>query len=137
MVMVSGLTFGSFTAGATDDCTGYRTQTPGGWGSKARGNNPGAYRDAHFNQAFPNGLVVGCEINTLTLTTSQAVEIFLPCGGTAAAITQDYTNPGCISNVFAGHLVAATLSVYFDLNDEGFSQAEGNLGDLEIAYGPF
>lgn len=136
-VLISGLSFGSITAGAQDDCTGYRTQTPGGWGSKAKGNNPGAYRNAHFNQAFPAGLVVGCEINTLTLSTSQDVEDFLPCGGPSAAITQDYLNPNCIQNVFAGHLVAATLSVYFDLNDEGFSEATGNLGDLEIASGPF
>ncbi|MEE9461087.1 MAG: hypothetical protein V3V53_04610, partial [Bacteroidales bacterium] len=37
----------------------YRTQTPGGWGAKAAGNNPGTYRDLNFDNAFPNGLVVG------------------------------------------------------------------------------
>ncbi len=35
------------------DCSGqYRTQTQGGWGAHAAGDNPGSYRDAHFNEAF-------------------------------------------------------------------------------------
>ena len=65
----------------TGDCGQYRTQTQGGWGSRASGNNPGTYRDSHFDYAFPNGLQVGCDL-TLNLTNSQAVENFLPAGGT-------------------------------------------------------
>jgi hypothetical protein len=43
-------------------CAGaFRTQTQGGWGSDAAGDNPGAYCDAYFGEAFPEGLVIGAD----------------------------------------------------------------------------
>ena len=111
-------------------CYPFRTQTPGGWGAPARGNNPGAYRDAYFPDVFPDGLVVGGNY-TLTLSSSMAVEDFLPSGGQPVALGQDYVDPaGALNNAFAGHVVALTLSVAFDAADEDFSQSSADLGNL-------
>jgi hypothetical protein len=122
---------------AQDDCDGYRTQTPGGWGAQANGNNPGVYRDAHFDDAFPDGLVIGCSENSLLLSSASAIEEYLPCGGQPAVLTASYDNPDCIGNVLTGHLVAITLSLGFDANDPDFGEPDGYLGDLIINNGTF
>ncbi len=123
--------------GRPDDCTGFRTQTQGGWGSKASGNNPGSYRDNNFNSAFPNGVTIGCT-NKLKLTTSLAVEEFLPSGSTANLLPAGIlTNPGSsYKNVFAGQLTALSLSAGFDNYDPLFSSAAEKLVDLRISSGP-
>src|SRR6056297_1672226 len=84
-------------------CDGFRTQTQGGWGTSASGNNPGAYRDIHFDQAFPDGITLGCHY-TLHLTSSEAVEALLPAGGTAAALNESLTDPQN-ANVLAGQVL--------------------------------
>gem|GEM_PF-5992149 len=110
---------------------GFRTQTQGGWGVAANGNNPGVYRDAHFEQAFPEGLVAG-SMYTIILESAAAVQAFLPQGGRPEALEQDYLNPGNI-NVLAGQTVALTLNVGFDLYDENFSNHDDYLlADLLI-----
>ncbi|RLD22062.1 MAG: hypothetical protein DRI54_08675, partial [Bacteroidetes bacterium] len=118
------------------DCGQFRTQTQGGWGSNASGNNPGTYRDLHFDQAFPNGLSIGCDF-MLTLTSSEAVQEFLPSGGSASQFTEDLIDPLNYSNVLAGQLVALRLSVTFDENDVDFSPSDVNLGDMIINSGEF
>lgn len=118
------------------DCTGFRSQTPGGWGSPAAGNNPGAYRDANFAAAFPDGLQVGCDL-TLSLSTASDVQAFLPSGGQASVLTEDLVNPTNYGNVLAGHLVAATLSIGFDAYDPDFSENDLALSDLVYNNGPF
>src|SRR4029079_4504484 len=42
----------SFTV-SPPGCTGFRTQTQGGWGTDPTGNNPGVYLHANFAAAFP------------------------------------------------------------------------------------
>ena len=122
--------------GSSDDCGDYRTQTQGGWGSSASGDNPGTYRDANFDLAFPNGLTVGCNL-TLTLTSSSAVENFLPAGGTASMLFIDMVDPIGYGNTLAGQLVALSLSVGFDNYDPDFSPATTPLSDLIIGNGVF
>ncbi len=119
-------------------CDGFRTQTQGGWGTSANGNNPGVYRNANFAAAFPNGLTIGCN-NTLKLTTPQAVQDFLPSSTTPAILNNSYVNPGSsYKNVFAGQVVALTLSVTFDLYDPNFGSSTTNLKDLIYNQaGPF
>lgn len=121
------------------ECYPYRTQTPGGWGAPGRGNNPGTYRDAHFDGAFPDGLIVGMEDEgfSMLLTSAHAVESFLPSGGKPVVLEMDYVDPGKkdLKNSFAGHVVALTLSVYFDEFDEEFSMTKKNLGDLTFKEG--
>lgn len=120
-----------------------RTQTPGGWGAPPSGDNPGAYLHANFGDAFPAGLVVGCDY-TITLTSAQAVTNFLPQGGTPSSLTQDYLNPinsvksaNNPKNVLAGHVVALTLSVTFDGWDEDFGESSTNLDDAVVTEGDF
>jgi hypothetical protein len=116
----------------------FRTQTQGGWGTVPSGNNPGTYLHAHFQNAFPNGLTVGCN-NTLTLTSAQDITNFLPSGSTAAPLPAgSMTNPGAsYSNVLAGQIVAATLSMTFDAYDPDFGDSEEWIGDLIINDGTF
>jgi len=117
------------------------TYTQGGWGTKCAGGNPGCFRDAHFAGSFPNGVVIGDQDgpdadarHALLLTTSLAVQNFLPAGMTAGTLVTDYTNPlSSSAGVFAGQLVSAKLSVGFD--DSGAFDALKNqtavkLGDL-------
>jgi hypothetical protein len=118
----------------------YRTQTPGGWGAKAAGNNPGTYRDANFEAAFKDGLVVGLDkdgYHHILLTTSKAIQDLLPTGGKPASLTQSFTDPTTndIKNVLVGHIVALSLSIGFDKYDEDFGEADGYLKYLIIADG--
>lgn len=119
-----------------DDCEGFRTQTPGGWGSTGS-SGPGSYRDANFAAAFPDGLTIGCD-NSLVLTSAQAVEDFLPSGGTPAILPLgSLINPDSYGNTFAGHLVSATLSLGFDAYDPNFGQSGLSAGDLIFNNGIF
>lgn len=114
----------------------YRTQTPGGWGAQAAGNNPGAYRDANFAGAFPDGLLVGdLDKFHILLTSAKAVETLLPTGGKPAVLTKSYKDPKGIKNVLVGHMVALKLSVGFDNYDKDFGKADGYLKCLIIADG--
>ncbi len=120
-----------------NDFCQYRTQTPGGWGSPANGNNPGSYRDAHFDEVFPNGLSIGCN-NSLTLTSASAVQAFLPSGGQPALLPNgQMIDPSNFNNTFASHLVSLKLSVAFDQADPNFGASPLSLGDLEVSSGGF
>jgi hypothetical protein len=119
----------------SSDLTGqFYTITQGGWGAEAHGDNPGTYRDANFDAAFPSGLVIGDSGgHTATFTTAAAIEAFLPAGETAGTLVQNYTDPTTTSaGVLAGQVVALTLNVGFDLNDPDFSASATNLKDLVI-----
>lgn len=116
----------------------FRSQTPGGWGAPASGNNPGAYRDAHFDAAFPDGLTIGCvEGHQATFTSAKAIETFLPYGGSPGILERDFVDPSDATSagVFAGHLVAATLAAGFDGYDEAFGTSDTSLGDLVAKEG--
>ena len=120
------------------DCGQLRTETPGGWGAKPAGNNPGTYLHANFAAAFPGGLTVGCSpSNNVLLTTAQAITNLLPTGGTPAALTGNYTNPASLKNELVGQVVALSLSVGFDDYDPGFGQEGIGRGDMKIGSGAF
>ncbi len=120
-------------------CDGFTTITQGGWGAKAAGNNWGTYRNAHFASAFPSGLTIGAGSRFLKLTSSSAVQNFLPSGTTARALNPGtLINPGrSYRNVLAGQVVALTLSVRFDETDPNFSVSSTALGDLVVTSGTF
>lgn len=124
-----------------EDCEiDHRTQTPGGWGAPAAGKNVGYIRDTYFDEAFPNGLTVGCATGyILSLTSATAVEAFLPSGGKPSALDQDYVDPTSkeLKNVLAGHVVALTLNNNIDHLLEDFGEAEFLLCDLVLCSGEF
>jgi len=121
------------------DCGQLRTQTPGGWGAPANGNNPGAYLTNNFDAAFGDFITVGCYPGNyyVKLTSAQAIINLLPTGGQAKKLSGNSTDPASMSNVLVGHLVAVTLAVGFDNYDADFGQAGTHLGEMEIGSGAF
>lgn len=122
-------------------CGQLRTQTPGGWGAKPAGNNPGTYLKNNFAAAFPNGLVVG-DLGSghyVKFTSASAIENYLPAGGPSNALTTAYINPQTndLKNTLVSQLVALTLSVQFDQTDPSFGSAGVQLGDMVIKSGTF
>ena len=106
----------------TCDLSGEESYSQGGWSAEAHGNNPGTILDAHFSDAFPNGLVVGDPNHyTIKLTSTDAVRNFLPGGGTSVVLTKDYNNPTRenghnadeLGGNWAGQIVAAEINVAF------------------------
>ena len=118
---------------------GFKTFTNGGWGANCSGGNAGCYRDANFSAAFPNGLTIGCGSKTIKLTSSAAVEAFLPSGTSARTLDNgNLVNPGdSYKNVLVGQLVALTLSAVFDAYDVNYSTNTGSFSSLTIASGAF
>ena len=119
-----------------ESCQGFRTQTQGGWGQGAAGNNPGSFRDTHFDEAFPEGITLGCDFE-IFFQTSESVENFLPSGGPARALTENLINPTNYGNVLAGQLLALTLSVGFDATYPYFSTPDVTLSELIVTSGEF
>lgn len=110
----------------------YRTQTQGGWGGTCHGQNAACLRDAHFDEAFPTGLTVGGTF-TIHLTSSAAIENFLPAGETPSVLTSNHVDPvSTEAGVFAGQVVALAISLGFaEAGVPGF----GDLGSLVIPTG--
>ncbi len=121
----------------------WRTHTQGGWGTRARGNNPGTFRDANFDGAFPDGLSIGMAGNSASFNSSRAIKCFLPQGGKPGTLDQDYTTYAdagsckrhCRSTnagVLAGQTVALTLNVTFDEYCKGSADCTFSGGDNSI-----
>lgn len=120
-------------------CGGFRTYTQGGWGATPAGSNPGAYLQANFATAFPSGLIIG-GTNKIVLTTATAVKNFLPQGSTPRQLNPGtLTNPtkSAYSNVLAGQLAAAMISVKMDKTFANFAPSTTALGDLVVSHGTF
>ena len=122
------------------------TFTQGGCGTKCAGGNPGCLRDQWFDTIFPGSLIVGDQdgpdadnLFALELTSSLAVENFLPDGGTGQALDADELDVANSSaHVLAGQLVAAKLNVNFDAGgafDNVKNQLAMKLGDLVFVGG--
>jgi hypothetical protein len=99
---------------------GYRTHTQDDWGSACDGESPGCYRDAHFQEVFPEGLYVGCGVLTANLTNSLAVRHALPTAGEPRALLPgeaggyDGVGDPKVATALFGEVVALSLSVGFD-----------------------
>lgn len=130
--------------GGGDDsvvCGNLRTVTPGGWGSKPHGNNPGKYLHDNFAAAFPNGVTIGCAPDNfwVKFTSAQAITDYLPAGGEPKKLKKNYTNPKTrdLKNSLAQHVLALTLNVQFDLFDPNFGEGGVHLEDMIINSGKF
>jgi hypothetical protein len=108
----------------------YKTFTQGGWGSKPSGSNPGKFLATNFATVYPNGLTIG-GTKTIKLTSSYAIEKFLPQGGTPAKLTQNYLNPTWDITVLAGQVAALKLNV--DFSAKGLTRP--GLGALTVVSG--
>ncbi len=99
---------------------GYRTHTQAGWGSACIAQSPGCYRDAHFDESFPEGLYVGCGVLTANLTNSLAVQLALPASGKPRALLPieavgfDGVGDLLVTTELFGQVAALSLSVAFD-----------------------
>ncbi len=126
------------TSGFSQGCSGqFKTFTIGGWGTNCAGNNPGCYRDANFDNAFPDGLMIGCGDNTLTFTSSEAIADYLPAGGSAVLLSGNVVDPTTSYGVLSSQLIAITLAVGFDVYDPNFSASTSSFGSLTIKSGTF
>ena len=123
-----------YTPSGGCDLNGFVTFTQGGWGSPSN-SAPGIIRDTYFSTVFPSGMTIGGNY-TIKLTSAAAVMNFLPQGGTAAALYQNYTNPNYQINVLAGQVAALTLNVAYS-NAGKLGTNTGKLGDLVIVGGTF
>lgn len=111
----------------------YTTYTQGGWGASPAGNNPGTVLANNFAAVYPSGVTIGWSGKyTLKFTSALAVRSFLPAGGAPKALKASAVNPtSSAAGVFAGQVLAATLSV--DFSERGVT-APG-LKHLRIATG--
>ncbi len=93
----------------------YRTQTQGGWGQGAQGNNPGSYRDACYTNIAPvviGDLNIGFEVD---FTTAAAIEAYLPDGGTPGVLDATEQNPTTTAALnLASQTTTLSISVAFD-----------------------
>jgi len=99
------------------------TYTPGGWGAKPRGENPGTVLHNNFDSVYPvppfpappNGpLVIGGDY-TITFTGAQAITDYLPAGGPPKVLTKNHTDPTKKTEAgeFASQVLALQLNVDF------------------------
>lgn len=126
--------------GQTQGCSGqFKTFTIGGWGTGCHGNNPGCYRDAHFDAAFPDGVAIGCGSNKLIFNSSAAVDAYLPSGGGPSVLSPsgEFTNPTSSRGVLSSQVLAIALAVGFDNADPNFSASSISLASLTIKSGTF
>ncbi|MCX6205354.1 MAG: Ig-like domain-containing protein, partial [Bacteroidetes bacterium] len=121
-------------------CSGFRTQTQGGWGATPNGGNPGVYLHNNFAAAFPSGLTIGSGTKTVKFTTAQSITDNLPAGGGPTSLPSgNVVDPasGYLNTELDGQIIAAMLSVGFDANDASFSISSGVLGNLVFNSGVF
>ncbi len=123
-----------------DNESEFTTYGQGGWGTTCHGWNPGCYRDDQFDIAFPDGVTIGsdqCDGSdgfTITFTSSEAVEAYLPNGGRPGPLEDDYVDPAerTEAGVLASQTLALALNLGFDEVDENFSSSDELLGDQVI-----
>lgn len=104
----------------------YCTYTQGGWGApNPAGNNPAQQLVVNFGAVYPSGVEVGIPGAggySMIFNSVAAIRAYLPGGGTASALTQDYINPTRTpppnpttpGGVFGGQVLALQLNVDFN-----------------------
>lgn len=103
------------------------------------GNNAACTRDENWETVFDGNFVVGIGF-TITFTSPQAVEEYLPEGMTPSPLTMNHIDPeNTEAKVFGGQVTALKLNVLF--SDFGIGLNDPNdptpLGFLFVGSGPF
>ena len=101
----------------------------GGWGTNCSGQQP-RLLDANFDSAFPDGVTLGCA-GGLTFTSSSAVQAFPTLKVDCCGAVRLLTDPTSGGGVLAGQLLAAKLSVGFDISNAAFGASDVGVEDLE------
>jgi Bacterial Ig domain/SdrD B-like domain len=116
------------------DARGYTTYTPGGWGAKPSGNNPGMLLRNNFSTVYPGGFVtIGSGAKVLKFTSAAAIETFLPLGGNPGVLSGSATNPTTsVGGPFIGHLLSLQLAA--DFSRRGALKV--GLGNMAMLSGP-
>ncbi len=117
----------------------FRTQTPGGWGSSPKGDNPGAYLEANLFNVFSGPVTIGYGENTIQFYSAEDISKFLPSSGTPSALDGAYINPTKqeVRNTLVSHTLALTISLAFDRAIADFSASSLSLANQVIAMGDF
>jgi len=116
----------------------FRTQTIGGWGSNPSGANPGSYLAANFDAVFgAEGVTIGMDANTITFTSAEAIQKFLPSSGKSEALAMSYLDPAKqeVRNTFASQTLALSISLAMDKSIESYSVSTKYLGNMVVAEG--
>jgi len=113
----------------------YCSFTPGGWGAPPNGNNVALLLANNFSKVYPGGVVEigipGFAGFSLKFTSSTAIEIFIPSGGTPGPLKKDAVNPtDSAACEFASQVLALALNINF--SDAGITTGTGILGDLTL-----
>ena len=133
-------TFNAIQCVPDNDCSPLRTHDADEWKDNSKGKDKKGYCDDNFDDVFPGGLIIGStKKNQLKLTSSTAVYNCLSSKGTPKTFSNDITNPSesQLNNEFACQLIAATLNVQFDVNDNNFSASNRNIQDMYCNFSPF
>ncbi len=118
------------------------TYTPGGWGAKPRGENPGTVLHNNFDSVYPvppfpappNGpLVIGGDY-TITFTEAQAITDFLPSGGKPGVLEQDYTDPD--KKTEPGEFASQVLALQLNVDFSNAGVLPDHLADWHLDSGP-
>ncbi len=127
-----------------EDCTinigDFTTYKQGDFGSE-EATEASLYMDENFDLVFPDGILTGCGDDgyNLTFTSADAVDLYLPCTGSAQDLVLTMStddpdvnaeDPTCFNNALVSHLLTAKLNIGFDLNDSSFSASDVALEDL-------
>jgi len=111
------------------------TYTPGGWGAKPRGNNPGTVLHNNFDSIYPSGLVIGNPAEyTMTFTEAQAITDFLPSGGKPGVLAQDYTDPD--KKTKAGEFASQVLALQLNVDFSNAGVLPDDLANWHLDSGP-
>ncbi len=110
---------------------GFRTQTQGAWGARARGNNAAVYLGKNFDSTFPKGITIGHnDAWTAYFASSTDITAFLPSAGEAGSFAQNHLNPiDTEAGILAGQTLSLALNIGFDDYDPNFSINESKLKD--------
>jgi hypothetical protein len=114
----------------------FRTFTATDWAEELKGSPWSEYLDSKFTEAFPDGLILGCE-KKVVFNSGDAVRAFLPSQGSGRELEESVEDPANSGNGLAGEICALSLSIGFDLLDNKFSQSAAKLNTLIVATGPF
>jgi len=114
----------------TCSTNGYLTYSQGGWGN---GGAPGQFLAAKFSMVYPTGYVIIGGVKTLKFTSANAIQAFLPQGGTPKALTSSAVNPTSSS---AGNFAAQLLALRLAVDFSAAGATKTGMGDLVMVSGP-